>query len=623
LGDFRIDQSYAGLPATLPMDEAAAEALVKGVRYESDRQLVLAMFGQLTLSASDRRLSLEPSRVGIFRNSDLQLQLAELDPAGFLVSGAELPSAALADTGQAWAGRLALPVYEGVPLFTPEDFPGHDTLAAATALFALAARPDLLEQPGLTMQYAFALDIDLAPYLTAAAARQYLERNFRPEYASWGGADEFQREDSRKRFLAENRERMLAMLPQFPLEIAVLRRAAIAQYDASAGGFPLDIVTRQSVSPYNGAVELTLELPSSGEDDPLLAMTEPEARQFREMLRGLTATQLDPATFRTSSIGIPAGELATVSRYRVTGASFDYGDLVLDVTPIDRKLHPLSDLATVILDLPYPDAPDPGSSAESVASTEALSAEQRAILDGSADAPQSSFDILGIRLGMPLEEAKALLEARLEGRNAVPLSVTTVDSGPKCARIESEMDVELAEAVDADTVQRIRDSYIDDFARAECGVVDLTVVQVAFGYDVPQEDGQVDRIVVFKATQSGDVVGAVAREVSDGMLEALTNGLIDKYGTAFIGDEGSEYRVWPSDPSMAPLFNGGYDCTPSWPDLIRIPEAYRTRNCGAFVRQLYRQVLLIDTRYNALQYQRIIEKVAAAEAVQPKPKLDF
>lgn len=616
LGGFRTDQSYADLPATLPMEEAAAEALVKGVRYESDRMLVMAVFGQLVLT-DDQKLRIEPARAGIFRDAELKQQLSELNPATLLVSGDAGPAAEPGAAPQAWAGRLELPSYRGLPLFTPDNFPGRDQLTGAVALFALSQRQDALENPAWTMPYAFALGVDLAPYLTSEGARRFIERNFSPDYRHWAGADEFQKEDSRKRFLAENRDRIKAMLPRFPLDIAVLRRASIGQYDAAAGGFPLGIVTQSDMSPYNGAVELRLTLDASGEDQPLLTMTEPEAREFREMLRNLTDTQLDPATFRAASVGIPAGELATVSRYRISGVQIERGDVVFSASPIGRTLHPLSDLSRVILDLPYPGAPveDLPSPAEV------------ATRNGSADAPQSSFDILGISLGMPLDKAKALLDTRFEGRNATSLSLREADTGSltSCGIVENRMSRDLSGVTDPDEQQAIRDSYIDDFAKAECPTSATSVLEFAFGYDVPQEEeGEVDRIVVFKASQSGDIVGAVAREVSEGMMEALTNGLLEKYGTNFKGDADSQYRVWPSDPSMAPLFNDyTTGCTPPWPELVRLPQAYFNQNCGAFVRQLSRQVLLVDTRYNLLQAQAIAVKLAAAEAAQPKPKLDF
>ena len=84
-------------------------------------------------------------------------------------------------------------------------------------------------------------------------------------------------------------------------------------------------------------------------------------------------------------------------------------------------------------------------------------------------------------------------------------------------------------------------------------------------------------------------------------------------------------RYWIDSPDMAVAFSDTYDsdCDPVWPYLERPPRLYLTQDCGTFVRQLYRQVLLIDTRYNAYQAGLIGKRVAAAAAAQPRVSLEF
>ncbi len=609
------EEIYSGLPESLPMNEADAERMMARVSSGNRPVVVLATFGQLVAEKSGERhvIRFVAERSGLFRSTDLSEEIMPLDVAGLVVrpevDNTPQRGVSVAGSDQPWVARFNIPVLDGRPLFVPDDMPGYAGLRAVTALFAEAAQPGLFEQRSLTLPMAVDLGFDVGPYL-APGAREAFEKGdyFEKNYTSWEGVDEFTREDTRKRFVAAHRPALDALLPVLPAEISVLRYASVVEFSAQRSAFPVGLSERRPLAlGGSGADRMTLV---GAIDAPAeLPMPEADARAFRERLRQLQSVNIDPAIFGDARITAPAGTLVVIETYRLQALRVDNDEVEALVDPLERSLYPIADLGMHLADIAYP-----GWTPRVVPTA------------GPVDPglPESRFDILGITLGMPLEEAQKLLEARFEGRNAVPLSVSTESSGPACARLEADMNAELAEIGDDAAEQRIRDSYIDDFARAECGVVDLTVLQVAFGYDVPQEDGQNDRIVVFKATQSGDVVGAVAREVSREMLEALTNGLVDKYGPTYYGDGDSNYRVWPSEPSMAPFFNGdGYDCTPVWPDLIRIPEAYRSRNCGAFVRQLYTQVLLIDTRYTALENQRLIDRIAAAEATQPKPKLDF
>jgi len=122
---------------------------------------------------------------------------------------------------------------------------------------------------------------------------------------------------------------------------------------------------------------------------------------------------------------------------------------------------------------------------------------------------------------------------------------------------------------------------------------------------------------------------AVAREISNNdLIGAMSRGLVDKYGADFVssGYQSDVYRYWVDSPAMAMHFDGstGSDCTPVWPELVRIPQAYLNRDCGAFVRQLHRQTLLIDTRHLAAHAAVIAARIAAAAAApQAEPVIEF
>lgn len=410
--------------------------------------------------------------------------------------------------------------------------------------------------------------------------------------------------------------------PTFPIPVVAIKHVSLGDYDFESGAFPLSYIGEDRsvfLLPQNASdirtEQVFRDLPTSLPIDEKTAESLVRGARYDENRKLVLAVfgQLHLSANRKLDI-VPE----RVGMFR----GFDFTAPLAEYEPEQYVAAPANPVpATVVAEADAESVPP--ATPETPAP---LTGEQLAIRNGSADSPQSSFDILGIRLGMELDEARRLLDARFEGRGAVPLTLDQADSGPltACGIVQKRLDRDLRNAASPDDHQAIRDSYIDDFAKAECPTSATSVLEFAFGYDVPQEDeGEVDRIVVFRASQSGEIVGAVAREVSAGMQEALTNGLIDKYGATFIGNEDSQYRVWPSDPSMAPLFSQGSACTPPWPELLRLPQAYYGRNCGAFVRQLYRQVLLVDTRYNLLQTQAIAEKIATAEAAQPKPKLDF
>ena len=383
------------------MDEAAAEALVNAPVYNGDAPyFVLATFGNLVPAADGTTgVRLEATRMALYADRGLTQKLLELDPAEHITDGVAAASLAEGNSAADWVNRFGLQVYDGRLLFVPDEFPGRGNYGGIAAAFALGARPELLDERRWTMSVAHALKVDVQPYISPAGLLRLREGNFAPNYEYWAGADEFQLEDSRRRFLADNRAAIEQMLPAYPFEFAVLRRVALNEYDPSRGGFPIGIRFEELV-PYVGAVESSLGLATAERDEAvILSMPEAEARTFREQLRGLTGERLDASVFPGAEISVPRDALATITTYRATGVTSE-GGLKVQAVPLTRRLYALSNLTAPLAELPFPE-PDRAPAAPQA------SAEEVAVLAGSAEAPQSRFDLLGVTLGMDIDEAEA------------------------------------------------------------------------------------------------------------------------------------------------------------------------------------------------------------------------
>ena len=147
------------------------------------------------------------------------------------------------------------------------------------------------------------------------------------------------------------------------------------------------------------------------------------------------------------------------------------------------------------------------------------------------------------------------------------------------------------------------------------------ILRFAFGYDVELEDGLVDRIIVLQAFNSGQIVGGIIREVPGDFTDLMRKGLEDKYGSDFY-DAGTGDQIWLDTGSQAVFEKNLDSCTPRWPEYD-LPSYYMTVNCGALIRWMYNKVMLVDTRYNSLQYQSFLERRAEAEAAKEPVKIEF
>ena len=116
-------------------------------------------------------------------------------------------------------------------------------------------------------------------------------------------------------------------------------------------------------------------------------------------------------------------------------------------------------------------------------------------------------------------------------------------------------------------------------------------------------------------------VARTIRAVLSDISELMRQGLEDKFGTNFV-DAGTSDQIW-LDAGSNEIFQQNRDeCTPRWPEFD-LPSYYMTNNCGALVRRMYEKVMLLDTRYNYLQYQAFSGRQAAAEAAKEPIKIEF
>ncbi len=139
------------------------------------------------------------------------------------------PGSALSDPEPGLA-PLELTVSDGLPVL------GHDMDRDDVGFFrlvALGADPDLLadrfERGDVARMFA---DTFLADDLRA----RYLAHG-----GDWAGGNEFDRADSRERFLRDYAEPLRRMAPQAPFEFIYARKVYVQDYDPERGGFPISV----------------------------------------------------------------------------------------------------------------------------------------------------------------------------------------------------------------------------------------------------------------------------------------------------------------------------------------------------------------------------------------------
>jgi hypothetical protein len=254
----RPSQLYAGLPERLALSEPEAERLVSRVGGRDRPLLVFATFGNLVATPQGEGFTIDfvPEEAGLYTGLDLTEQLLAVDIAGLVVAPSQMQAAprrdvTVAGSDQPWVPQYRVPVLDGRPLMVDGQMPGGSGLAAVATLFSLAANPALFERRELTMPIAHQLGFALADYLSDDGRADLQDGSFRPDYAYLAGANEFAREDTRKRFVADFRDRMTALLPQLPFELSVLRQARVEPFNLDGGYFPVSQDGRSSIARYS------------------------------------------------------------------------------------------------------------------------------------------------------------------------------------------------------------------------------------------------------------------------------------------------------------------------------------------------------------------------------------
>lgn len=269
--------------------------------------------------------------------------------------------------------------------------------------------------------------------------------------------------------------------------------------------------------------------------------------------------------------------------------------------------------------------------------------------DGSA--PVSRFEVLGLRLGMPVPEARALIEDAFPGKQMRLLEVreeTMSDcsfiqsrAGRDIRGIQSQIDYQQrlgarpGSQVDAAAMADLEAQLADANAalaaqlkEAGCQPSSMSPLQFAFGFDIVHSSDLTERIAVY---QVGELVGtpsvsAIYRQFSaDSIGDRFLDGLKQTYGDDFVPmDNGSQQVTWVDDPAQAARFgrNGDERCTSFWRGDDPYPGQYVHVDCGAYLRADYFRMVLIDSRFTSRILSGQMADAAAAEAAS-EPEIKF
>ncbi len=524
--------------------------------------------------------------------------------------------------------------------------PGRRDQTALSQLIVLGAYPALIDTNHIGIGL-LVPDI-LKKYLSKEGLSDF-ERGYLHNGSMAGrafrGADEFEVSDTLKEFVAEARPAIEQMLVELPITVAYVRQVSFGAYSAKRGGFDLN-VDRWEDGGF-GAVSSQL-IPNFEIAEPrdrlpgFLAMSESDGRKLRELERQQEEALPDSKYFVESDGSVTSlGSFVYITRYRLDRLTLDkYDDLEGEISLIDAGIYAASDLDTPLFTLelipepepePLPEGPK-GPSAEEVAEADRLAK----VLAGSLDGPASRFDILGITLGMPIDEAKGRLRAQYEKLNYNELTwERSFDWGRNCeadigrayseekSRIRSEHEANYFDAAELDRrLTELEAGLPQRFIDSGCPLPPRAVMTIGFGLTADRGQGLVENVVLYQTTTPSPVVAAVYREVvGASYVETFAEGAAKKYGTPEI--DGEDLDVWFTDPAM----NAGNWHSPArceeYFSLGQVPGVYIGSNCGSFVARRDGGLLMIDTRYNALDYLRAAEEAKAADEAIAKPEIAF
>lgn len=260
---------------------------------------------------------------------------------------------------------IGLPVVNGIVDFRfagaslSDQKKTEQAVARLTLLLALRANPSLIDHPDKTINFLKILPDDLGNrYLSNLAidARQrgtdYLAEK------DWRGRDEFERQDTRNRFLREQRDRILALVPEPPIEVSFDQRFSPRDYNPSTQSFPIDVgwenggfgKWHRDYSPFQEVVVGSpLRYPQRW------SMAEKDARNFRELQQKHAELTKAEERYLRAMPGPRPAALFLRARYVITGSLIAGQRLILETALIGLEVVGRKDLSHPIAKLPVPD----------------------------------------------------------------------------------------------------------------------------------------------------------------------------------------------------------------------------------------------------------------------------
>ncbi len=236
------------------------------------------------------------------------------------------------------------------------------------------------------------------------------------------------------------------------------------------------------------------------------------------------------------------------------------------------------------------------------------------VAQGDGSVPGSRFEVLGIKLGMPLEDARRILQATMA--EGTPLSADPrIDYGSMtpCQSLEIRL------RGNSLTPEQLGQEY----AARDCPMPGSGPLEFGFGLDIQHSKTLSERIVLLHSGTSTPtpVVSAIYRVFSGDIGDAFEKGLVATYGPDYVVDGSyGNGRIWADNPIQSARFSdkGDERCAPGWVGARFTPPA--ELDCGAYLRGEPTRMVLIDTKFVVRVEEAL--KLARSDA-DKKPQVKF
>lgn len=239
---------------------------------------------------------------------------------------------------------------------------------------------------------------------------------------------------------------------------------------------------------------------------------------------------------------------------------------------------------------------------------------------GDSRSPQSRFTVLGVKLGMPIAEAREILASHIAASPATPLTEAQRNYGARSPCYFVTLDAKREGATEEETEERLR--------RDGCPILEEEPIVFALGYDLQLSDDLTERLIVYR---TGDrlgepVVSGIYRKFSPETVGTMLEiNLPKQYGDDFIvPDNAANQRIWVDNPSQRPLFQQNTDerCVPFWMGDDGFPSRSLLHDCGAFLRAESYRLVLMDSGFATRIAREQRENTAVAKE-KAKPEIRF